>query len=100
MFANRLSATAALPARGSTFAAGVDLARWHLALLVCPQHDSTGLILFVYTPPPFFSAHDVVVPARGKTIAKTDLAVAMPFDCYARIGELAAFNGKTLATTP
>ena len=43
------------------------------------------------------SAHDVVVPARGKAIAKTDLAVATPLDCYARIGEsLLLVYGGTL----
>ena len=32
------------------------------------------------------SAYEVVVPAHGKAIVKTDLAVATPLDCYARIG--------------
>jgi hypothetical protein len=35
----------------------------------------------------FVSAHEVVVPAHGKAIVKTDLAVATPLDCYARIGK-------------
>ena len=28
------------------------------------------------------SAHDTVIPARGKGIVKTDLAFAIPGDCY------------------
>ena len=34
------------------------------------------------------SAHAVVVPAHGKAIVKTDLAIATPLDCYARIGKI------------
>ena len=41
---------------------------------------------------PSHSACDVVVPARGKAIVKTDLAVATPLDCYARIGEHAMLS--------
>ena len=46
----RLSENAVLPVRGSGLAAGYDLA----------------------------SAEDIVIPARGKAIAKTDLAMAIP----------------------
>lgn len=38
---------------------------------------------------PFFfvcSAYDCVVPARGKAVVKTDLAIAIPWGTYARIG--------------
>ena len=31
------------------------------------------------------SAVDTVVPAHGKALVKTDLAIATPLDCYARI---------------
>jgi hypothetical protein len=31
------------------------------------------------------SAHDYVVPARGKELVKTDLAIAIPLGTYARI---------------
>jgi len=58
LLVNRLTEAAVLPVRGSAFAAGFDLS----------------------------SACDVVVPAHGKAIVKTDLAVATPLDCYARIG--------------
>ena len=46
----RLSENAILPIRGSGLAAGYDLA----------------------------SAEDIIVPARGKAIAKTDLAMVIP----------------------
>lgn len=55
----RLSENAILPTRGSSGAAGYDLS----------------------------SAYDYVIPARGKMVVKTDLSVALPTDCYARIGE-------------
>ncbi|TYZ60114.1 hypothetical protein PybrP1_010637 [[Pythium] brassicae (nom. inval.)] len=53
----KLSELALLPSRGSALAAGFDLA----------------------------SAYDAVVPARGKALVKTDLAVAVPAGCYARV---------------
>ncbi|KAJ1450769.1 dUTPase-like protein [Pelagophyceae sp. CCMP2097] len=57
LFVKRLSDAAVLPKRGSALAAGWDLA----------------------------SAKAVTVPARGKAIVPTDLAIATPLDCYARI---------------
>ena len=53
----RLSRDATIPTRGSTRAAGYDLG----------------------------SAVDVVVPARGKALVKTDIAISFPEDCYARV---------------
>ena len=53
----RMSATATLPVRGSALAAGYDLA----------------------------SAVDCVIPARGKGIVKTDLAISVPEGTYGRI---------------
>lgn len=53
----KLSENAIIPARGSEFAAGYDLS----------------------------SAVDTVVPARGKALVKTDLAIAIPENTYARI---------------
>ena len=50
----KLSELATIPLRGSPGAAGLDLS----------------------------SAHDTVIPARGKGIVKTDLAFAIPGDCY------------------
>jgi dUTPase len=58
LLAKAIEASAVLPVRGSVDSAGFDLA----------------------------SAYDVVVPAHGKAIVKTDLAVATPPGCYARIG--------------
>ena len=54
----RLSEFATLPVRGSAQAAGYDLS----------------------------AAYDCVVPARGKNIIKTDLAIACPEGTYGRIG--------------
>ena len=34
------------------------------------------------------SAYDVTIPAQGKAIAKTDLAIMLPDGCYGRIGML------------
>ncbi|ABP00357.1 predicted protein [Ostreococcus lucimarinus CCE9901] len=53
----RLSDDATMPTRGSEGAAGYDLA----------------------------SAHDCVVPARGKELVKTDLSIAIPLGTYARV---------------
>ena len=58
MQVKRLSAAAILPTRGSPFAAGFDLS----------------------------SAYACVVPARGKALVKTDIAIAIPLHTYARIG--------------
>lgn len=46
----KLSPKARTPTRGSAFAAGYDL----------------------------YSAHDTVIPARGKTLVDTELAIAVP----------------------
>lgn len=32
-----------------------------------------------------YSAHDVTIPARGKGICPTDLAIAVPDNCYGRV---------------
>lgn len=60
MQVKRLSSSAILPTRGSPFAAGFDLS----------------------------SAYAYVVPARGKALVKTDLAIAIPLNTYARIGRI------------
>ena len=62
----RLSENAVLPVSGSGLAAGYDLA----------------------------SAEDIVVPARGKAIAKTDLAMAIPLGHYGRIAPRSGFSWK------
>lgn len=53
----KLTELAILPARGSQLAAGLDLA----------------------------AAYDAVVPAGGKALVKTDLCIAVPEGCYARV---------------
>ena len=58
----RLSEFAVLPTRGSAGAAGYDLS----------------------------SAHDGEVPARGKALLKTDLAIAVPSGTYGRVGKIKA----------
>lgn len=57
MQVKKLSEFAIIPTRGSQFAAGFDLS----------------------------SAYDVTVPARGKALVKTDIAIAIPEFTYARI---------------
>ena len=54
----KLSEFATIPIRGSIHAAGFDLS----------------------------SAYDSVVPARGKALIKTDLAIAIPEGTYGRVG--------------
>jgi dUTP pyrophosphatase len=62
----KLSALAILPSRGSRFSAGYDLS----------------------------SAYDIVVPSRGKAIVKTDLAIAIPPNTYARIAPRSGLAAK------
>ena len=57
LLVKRLSETAVLPVRGSAAAAGYDLA----------------------------AAHAGVIPARGKALIKTDLAMVIPNGCYGRV---------------
>jgi len=57
LLVKRLSEAAVLPVRGSAAAAGYDLA----------------------------AAHAGVIPARGKALIKTDLAMAIPDGCYGRV---------------
>ena len=35
-----------------------------------------------------YSAYDVTIPAEGKALLKTDIAVAIPEGCYGRVGKL------------
>ncbi len=67
----RLSEHATLPVRGSRLAAGYDLA----------------------------AAHDCVVPANGKALVKTDLAIAVPEDCYGRIAPRSGLAWKKFIDT-
>ncbi|GAB1599543.1 deoxyuridine 5'-triphosphate nucleotidohydrolase, mitochondrial-like [Argonauta hians] len=53
----KLTPNAFVPTRGSAEAAGYDL----------------------------YSAYDYTVPSKGKLLAKTDLQIALPHDCYGRV---------------
>ncbi len=66
LFCKKLSSNATLPKRGSAQAAGYDLA----------------------------SAYDLKIPARGKAIAKTDLAIKLPEGCYGRIAPRSGLSWK------
>ena len=57
LLVKKLTDQAIMPVRGSPLAAGFDLA----------------------------SAYDVIIPAHGKGIVKTDLAMNIPTTCYGRI---------------
>ena len=70
----RLTDNAILPTRGSPHAAGYDLYRCEGRFFLSPS---------LYHP---CSASDVCVPAQGKVIVPTDLAMAIPDGCYGRIG--------------
>ena len=80
----KLSETAVLPVRGSVFAAGKNQ-----EATSCPTPHR--LPHHVYTSPFLYvgydlaSAVDIIVPAKGKAIVKTDLAIAIPENTYARI---------------
>lgn len=53
----RLSENATIPTRASSLAAGYDL----------------------------YSARDIVIPAEGKQLVETDIAIAVPEGCYGRV---------------
>lgn len=40
---------------------------------------------------PWVSAYDITVPAGGKGLVKTDISIAIPEDCYARVGTQMAY---------
>ena len=67
----RLSEHAVLPVRASAHAAGYDLSRF-----VCVVCVATLI----------YSAHDCIVPAHGKALIPTDLAIAVPEGTYGRVG--------------
>lgn len=67
----KLSENAIIPTRGSEFAAGFDLS----------------------------SAVDTIIPARGKGIVKTDLAIAIPELTYARIAPRSGLAWKNFIDT-
>mmetsp|Transcript_7057 Transcript_7057/g.11624 ORF Transcript_7057/g.11624 Transcript_7057/m.11624 type:complete len:168 (+) Transcript_7057:35-538(+) len=66
LLVKKLSKDAIIPKRGSEEAAGYDLS----------------------------AAHDITIPARGKAIVKTDLAVKLPEGCYGRIAPRSGLSWK------
>ncbi|KKY15479.1 putative dutpase [Phaeomoniella chlamydospora] len=67
----RLSPKAQAPTRGSDFAAGYDI----------------------------YSAHDTVIPGRGKALVDTDLAIAVPEGTYGRIAPRSGLASKHFIDT-
>ena len=57
LYVKKMTELAITPSRGSAEAAGYDL----------------------------YSAYDVVVPAQGKALIRTDIAIALPSGCYGRV---------------
>ena len=72
----KLSENGFPPLKGSAYAAGWDLRR-----LV---YNDFFLILIrkIFVS----SAYDYVLPARGRITAQTDIQIAVPADCYGRLG--------------
>ena len=66
LIVKRLTDNATIPTRGSEFAAGYDL----------------------------YAARNVDIPAMGKAIIQTDLAMAIPEGCYGRIAPRSGFSWK------
>ncbi|PNH08547.1 Deoxyuridine 5'-triphosphate nucleotidohydrolase [Tetrabaena socialis] len=71
LLVKKLSEKASMPKRGSSGAAGYDLA----------------------------SAEDTVVPARGKAVVKTDLAVRVPAGTYGRVAPRSGLASKNFIDT-
>ncbi|KAH9888231.1 dUTP pyrophosphatase [Xylariomycetidae sp. FL2044] len=67
----KLSEKAKLPTRGSAFAAGYDL----------------------------YASRDTVVPARGKVLVDTDIAIAVPAGTYGRIAPRSGLASKHFIDT-
>jgi len=66
-----MSDKARAPTRGSAFAAGYDL----------------------------YSAHDTTIPARGKAMVDTDLAIAVPAGTYGRVAPRSGLASKHFIDT-
>ena len=82
----KLSETAVLPVRGSAFAAGVCVC----VCVLLSDFNSYDIFSHIHFASlnigyDLASAVDTVVPAKGKAIVKTDLAIAIPENTYARI---------------
>ena len=57
----------------------------------CSSIRMSAGVTSVHPPPPplahTHSACDTIIPAEGKALVKTDIAVALPEGCYGRVGE-------------
>jgi dUTPase len=89
----KLTEHAVLPARATPGAAGYDLCRY---VDTAGQQEAQGeagscserAITDVQSRArSAYSAYDGVVPARGKALLKTDVAIAVPAGTYGRVGE-------------
>ena len=93
----KLTEFAIVPARGSAGAAGYDLSRWVNSSPNCHNNTYAQLTLHLH---PFCSPHAIiittthlftpsayagVVPARGRAMLKTDIAIAVPSGTYGRV---------------
>lgn len=67
----KMTAAAILPTRGSILAAGLDLS----------------------------AAYDAIIPAKGKGLVKTDLVIAVPDGCYARVAPRSGLAWKNFIDT-
>ena len=60
----------------------------YVCLLTYPRYMSTLVVLGL----DLSSAYDIIVPKHGKAIVKTDIAIAIPSNTYARIGVIPRIN--------
>ena len=62
----------------------------------CTTHTPAAALLFGFFS---LSACDVTLPAEGKAIVKTDIAVALPEGCYGRVGTCLTAACQTVIIT-
>ena len=79
-----LSDNATLPTRGSLYAAGYDLYRYETRLILI-EHEI------------IYSSAETVIPARGRTIVKTDISIAVPFGSYGRVAPRSGLAGINIS---
>ena len=78
----KLSEFAVIPSKGSPFSAGYQLLGFYFSYFV-----NTSVFFYFVFSYDLSSAYDCSVPARGKALVKTDLAISIPENTYARIGK-------------
>ena len=87
MQVKKLTEFAVIPARGTIDAAGFLFRVSSLTNMFLKVFPFCGL-LYLKTGFDLSSAVDIVVPKKGKAIVKTDIAIAIPENTYARVGEV------------